>query len=852
MIPRKLVLRNFMCYRGEVELDFSAITIACISGENGAGKSALLDAITWTLWGKARAATADELIALGADDLAVDFQFALGHEQYRVLRQRRRGKTGTLEVQIRELTPDGVTPWRPITGDNLAQTQRLLTRAIGMEYDTFINSAFVLQGRADEFTTRRPAERKQVLADILGLSRYDELEERARELRRAREQARHETDRELERITGELAGRAEKEATLATLTVRLQALQEELSGLDDELASLTARRTVLETRAGQAGEAEARARDHAAEAEALRQRLARSRARLEQDRAIVATANEIRAGAAALDAAEADEARFHTAVMRQRDLEGARRAVEDELAVARGARLQELHALEHELGRLRESQATLPALEHAYAEWQATLAELTSGAERRDVLRQSLESANEELQEKKAENSVLKQQMDLLKERQTQLLGAAADCPVCRRPLDETERARLRDEYQTEGKQLGDRYRANQQRCRALTREIEEARSRIAALDRQLREQPGVIRQVGSLEQQLATGRRDADLIASREAERDRVAAVLATNDFAHDAHARLVTLDAELAALQYDRDAHEVARRRVESLRPFRGKARELAAAEKTLPDLEAQLAEDEQALARRSADQQVELARAAELRAGTEALPGLIARFDDLSAVRSAKTWEQAEVTSQHGATSALLARLTELEETARQLRAERRRLADEETIYRELGEAFGKRGIQAMIIEAAVPEIQDEANAILRDMPGNTMQVEFRTQRETQKGELVEALDIRISDEAGARDYALYSGGESFRVNFAIRVALSKLLTRRAGAKLQTLVIDEGFGTQDTRGRDGIVEAIRAIEGDFATILIITHINDLKEAFPTQIVVDKTPTGSRINVV
>ena len=144
------------------------------------------------------------------------------------------------------------------------------------------------------------------------------------------------------------------------------------------------------------------------------------------------------------------------------------------------------------------------------------------------------------------------------------------------------------------------------------------------------------------------------------------------------------------------------------------------------------------------------------------------------------------------------------------------------------------------------------QDEANAILANMPGNSMRVEFQTQRETRKGDTVEALDIVIGDEAGQRDYALYSGGEAFRINFAIRVALAKLLARRAGARLQMLVIDEGFGTQDARGRDSLVEAIRSIEADFETILVITHVNELKDLFPTQILVEKGPQGSSLSIL
>jgi exonuclease SbcC len=98
-------------------------------------------------------------------------------------------------------------------------------------------------------------------------------------------------------------------------------------------------------------------------------------------------------------------------------------------------------------------------------------------------------------------------------------------------------------------------------------------------------------------------------------------------------------------------------------------------------------------------------------------------------------------------------------------------------------------------------------------------------------------------------GTRAYENYSGGEQFRVNFAIRIALSKLLARRAGAQLQTLVVDEGFGTQDALGRERLVAAINAVQDDFELILVITHIEELKDAFPARIEVVKTPDGSQV---
>ena len=112
------------------------------------------------------------------------------------------------------------------------------------------------------------------------------------------------------------------------------------------------------------------------------------------------------------------------------------------------------------------------------------------------------------------------------------------------------------------------------------------------------------------------------------------------------------------------------------------------------------------------------------------------------------------------------------------------------------------------------------------------------------------MLETLDIEIADDLGARPYELYSGGEAFRINFALRIALSRLLARRAGAQLRALFIDEGFGSQDEEGRGRLVEAINSIRGDIDLILVITHIDDLRDAFPLHLLVEKTADGSIVS--
>ncbi len=234
MIPLKLEMRNFMCYGEQVSsLDFSGIHLACLAGDNGHGKSAIIDALTWALWGKARTHRDDDLIHLGKTDMEVEFEFLLADNHYRIIRQRQkngtRGRT-ILEFQIRD---NG--RFRSLTGNTMRQTQARITETLRMDYETFINSAFLIQGRADEFTTHPPAERKRILGEILGLSLYDKLEERAKERAKDREVRLREIEAALSEIEKELAHKAEYESELQEAEEKALELSERLRAEEKKL-----------------------------------------------------------------------------------------------------------------------------------------------------------------------------------------------------------------------------------------------------------------------------------------------------------------------------------------------------------------------------------------------------------------------------------------------------------------------------------------------------------------------------------------------------------------------------------------------------------------------------------------
>lgn len=166
-------------------------------------------------------------------------------------------------------------------------------------------------------------------------------------------------------------------------------------------------------------------------------------------------------------------------------------------------------------------------------------------------------------------------------------------------------------------------------------------------------------------------------------------------------------------------------------------------------------------------------------------------------------------------------------------------------EVTLYGTLARAFGRDGIPTLILENGIPLIEDRANEILARMTGG-FAISLVTQRETKAGLVRDTLDVLVAADGRERPYSLLSGGERLRVDFALRVALSDVLVKRAGRAFETLFIDESFGSQDRQGREMMLEAIAAVADDFGLICVVSHVEDVTDRFDTRLVVEKDATG------
>ncbi len=847
MIPQHLSLTNFMCYR-QAELDFAGIHVACLAGENGAGKSALLDAITWAVWGQARAKRDDDLIRLGSDEMAVEFTFALGGQVYRILRRRKSGRRGStlLDFQIQD---NG--KWRSLAESTIRDTQAKIEHVLRLDYDTFVNSAFLRQGRADEFTVKPPAERKRVLGNILGLDRWAVYEERAKERLQALRNEADVIELRLQEIEGELVHRPAYEADLQAAQAAVESLGVALQAAQAAYEQIEAARADLRHVEAQIAERDERMAQAQRELGALAEERAARETRLVEYESLLGKAAEIEAGYRAYQQALERERELGDKLRQSKELGERRAALEAQIAEERHRLETEREVVAQRCAEL-ESRLADKALLAEHEEVQAQLAHLAQLAASREAAQGDLARIAEQQAELRARNETLRLEMDAIKDKIALLEQAGAECPLCTQPLTDEHRLQLLGDFRAEGQAKGDTYRANQARIKALAEQAQALEQQIAASDDLLRDRPALQRREAALAERIAQGQRAAEELGNVRGQLAEIERRLQTGDYAHQERSQLAQVLKEAERLGYDAAAHEAASLAVDEGRIFVEQKERLSTAQAGVKEERAALKELEKNERRLHKQIEAEQAQREKLEQQAHQLRERLREAPAVEAELQRVRGEEAAARQRLGAAQQRLEACKALEQQRADKLKRREELAAEQSIYEDLRLAFGVKGVPAMVIEAAVPEIEEEANRLLARMTGGRMHVRFDTQRETQAGEMRETLEIKIADEVGTRPYENYSGGEQFRVNFAIRIALSRLLARRAGAQLQMLVIDEGFGTQDAQGRERLVEAINAIQDDFARVLVITHVEELRDAFPTRIEVTKTPDGSVAEVI
>ncbi len=837
-----------MAYR-DAGLDFQGIHLAVLTGENGAGKSSLLDAITWVLWGKARAKRDDELIHLGQSDMEVEYTFDLGGNVYRLIRKRDASKRGRSDLAFHIEDAGG---WRTLTETSLRLTQKKVNDTLRLDYDTFINSAFLLQGRADEFTTKAPGKRKEILSDILGLGIYDVYGERAKKQAVEKERGAAALVAKIDQIEQELAKESHYRAELATsqqaaaeLSQQLQSAEKDMDLLREQHRGINDKQRQLDDLMGRVKQAEIDIQDTVEQVSGAENQIV-------QYREILDRRAEIEAGLESLAAARTAVKDWDERLQTSLKLSERKNELDAAFNQAKAAIEADLREVKAQIDLMTPKAALIDAQRTQLTEAQSALETLEALSNERETQQNILTEIKEETARLTEQNKQLKVEMNDIKDKLTQLEDAGSACPICRRPLDADHQAEVLAQFQSEGKAKGDQFRDNQTRLKNRANEQDIVQKQISEADKQLRGLSTAQGKVAKLTQSLEEAEQAAVDLQTAQEKQAELQEQIDSQAFASEVVAALDEVNTELSTLGYDGAAHNQAKADVEALRPVEDEGRMLADAEKRITEAEKRL-EKAQARHTRLVEQtETDRKRVTELEAETSNLGELSRRLNEASAEVDRLGREHRFARDKVAMVNQQLNHITNLGKQRGELEDDLQEIREVQSVFRELQIAFGRNGIQALLIESAIPEIENEANTLLHRMTDGRMHIRFETQRAAKSSDnTIETLDIRIADEVGTRDYEMYSGGEAFRVNFAIRIAMSKVLARRAGARLQTLVIDEGFGTQDGQGRERLVEAINAIQNDFEKIIIITHIAELSDAFPVKINIWKNNDGSHIAI-
>ncbi len=852
MRPLRLRLKGFTAFRDEVELDLSGLDLFTITGPTGSGKSSLLDAMTYALYGRADRVGKQvaQLVSQGQPQMAVELEFAVGDRRYRVA--RRTPVNGASRAVLERL--DG-EEWRPEPANGVREVDAAVARIVGLDYEAFTRSVLLPQGKFQEFLVGDARERRRILTELLGLELFERLGKRAGELRRAAE-----ADVRAKRgvLETQYAGASQEAVARAEEALReAEDRGERLRAARGRVAGLLERWRGIQASVDALASCAAEARDFAARALGLAEDLGPLAERLAQA-----------AGEAEARRAEAERA-GKEAARAERELREAERrwgtAAEVSALVARAEVLGRLRAevgeAEEELRRATERR---PVLEAARA---AAGAELERREAALEEARRACEGAEEALE--RARHADLAATL-----RETVRLGEP--CPVCGAPVERPPRGETPPD-------LGRAQRAVQRAKRA---EDEAGRARSEA-ERALREAEADLArngdEVARCERELK--RRRGELEAAQAELRGALggrlprdpAAVLGERRQRLDDLVRAAALSREAAA-EAERAGSEAERRLTEL-------SGDLRAARAGIEHLPVEGLVERAVSAAGGALPRPELPSLAGLPEAPGALAevagalaeGLVAFADDISRLADARRGAERELLAEAGrAVEGLLpvpgtlGELAEaldaaLQEQAAAVGERRKALEHERTRLEEAGrleeEVAGLEG-RAAVLEALAKELrqdrliaflQQEALRALADAAaGRLAELSEGRYRLAYLGDEFSVIDTWNGEEA--RSARTLSGGETFLASLALALALSEQvasLSVTERARLDSLFLDEGFGTLDPTSLETVVEAIERLGSDGRVVGVITHVPELAIRLPVRIEVVKSPRGSRIEV-
>ena len=948
MRPLKLELEGFTAFKEPVCLDLTQLDLFAITGPTGAGKSSLIDAIAYALYGRVPRVSNEvtSCISQGLDRMLVGLEFMAGEDRYRIFRETRR--KGAPNVRLDRWREDG---WQPLH-DRAKDVNANVADIVGLDYDGFTRSVLLPQGQFQEFLAGSAEKRRAVLSSLLRLQVYESMRRRAASMSaemRTRIEEREHTLQGLAEATPDNVRRLEGELKVAG--GQLEGVQIELKSLEQGMTLATALK--------QAQDALGRCETEAIQALADFQKTSRV---IDEGDVALATVDEQVVGLQAQLEANCYDAERHTALSvaleRVRAVAQVQAGIEQATTLHNNAAKQlagATAAVEKGMQALEETKQARVAAESAWSQEQRQdIAAQSADTERQQALgiaRERLQALHQaqaglDQQEKAHEDAVVQaagataavesREQVLEEARQARLAAESAwseaqrhdlaatlqqglkpgdSCPVCggvigeMSPLDtkglQAAEKQLNAARKLEGDALASLTTASSVAARAAATvenceaQISGLMANIESIERSVAEAlpDGIAADVTTIDEALqahvATRRArqerleaaEKQLTAARMEEGEALASLSAASEIATRVSATVENCATQIAGLQGSIEALDASVAEVlpegqdASLAAVETALREQAQARTARIELDAQIKQTtaqcqtmrtqlDEARQHLAALEQRSQAAAEALEAAQE---GVTKARESLEAAAGA--WPEVgealrkvanvalvlrhRVDETQAQQAALVKSMGQLETRIEYLKADiekaealRLRLAElkqEYNVAADLAQMLGAAKFQTFVQQEALLTLAAHGSTRLEQLSAGRYKLQL-----DDKGAEFEVVDQWNADMA--RSVRTLSGGETFLASLALSLALAESLPGLAASRrvvLDSIFLDEGFGSLDAEALDRAADALDALRMDNRMVCIVTHLPELAQRLPARIVVTKTEAGSSVAI-
>jgi DNA repair protein SbcC/Rad50 len=807
--PLRIELEGFGSFRELAVVELADTDLFVLSGATGSGKTTIVESVVFALYGSVPRYDDRRLVApvinQGRNEARIRLTFAVDGRTYQATRVVRRTKQGatTKEARLEDVTDGGLTT----LAGNADELTATVGDLVGLSFEQFTRSVVLPQGAFDRFLFAKPADRADLLMQLLDLGVYEDVGKRARSLATAAEARAGELQRQLD---GELAA--------ATPEAR-DALATELAGLDDLGRRCAELQPQLDTIVDEGRAARQRADQASADRDAL--------SGLQRPEGAGELAAQLTAAAAARTAADAALA------------EATRVVDETERSAA------ELPPAER-IAELRRVTAELTELRARHAERTEQLDRLTTTARVAGDQAAAADAAVTAARETLEAAQRLELAHTLARD-----LRPGDPCPVCHTPVDG-----LPDHEATATAEAQEALAAAEERASTARREHAAADRALAAEEQAVSGLHDRLRTARQVRDELLTtldlapddgdadGDVDADAVDRLAARRDEADRALASARAAErEARRRAADAASDVERLRSQAEAawaaFDHARDQVARLGPPPADRTDLAASWDAL----LVWAAERRPAATSAAEEAIRAVEDAKRR--WRELDDSLRRECQQRGVEVAAGTAPAIAVA--GASEGARQRLQRLDEQLVRADAARTQLAaaqEERTLAKALGGHLRADGFERWLLARALGLLVRGASSILRELSSGAYSLALDDTNQF----LV--LDHRNADEP--RTVRSLSGGERFLASLALALALAEHVAELAAegaARLESLFLDEGFGTLDADTLDVVASAIEELGSRGRMVGVVTHVRDLAERIPVRFEVRRGPSGSTV---